>query len=108
LRIYIENFQFQTIIGILDFERVEPQTVIIEIIIDYKYSDGNFINYADVRDLVKTRILGLKFGLLEDALNDLFNLISKKYLIDYLKIKIGKPSILKDAIVSVEMERSFD
>ena len=52
MRIYIENLKFQTIIGILDFEREIPQDVVIDTIIDYSYSNGDFINYADVRDLI--------------------------------------------------------
>ena len=108
MRISIEDFQFQTIIGILDFERETPQDIVINLIIDYQYSDGQFINYVNIRDIIKETMIDSKFGLLEDALEHLFHLISQEYKIEYLKIKIGKPSILEDAIVSVEMERSFE
>jgi len=108
LRIYIEDFQFKTIIGILDFERDFPQDVLIDLIIDYDFSDGKFINYVDIRDLIKETMINWKFGLLEDALEHLFHLILQEHQIKYMRLKIGKPSILKDAIVSVEMEKTIE
>lgn len=107
MRIYIENFKFQAIIGILDFEREEPQDIVVNLIIDYSYSDGKFINYVDIRNLIRDTVISWKFGLLEDALTHLTHLISQEYDIEYLKLKITKPSILSDAEVSVEMEESF-
>jgi dihydroneopterin aldolase len=107
LRIYVENFKFKTIVGILKFEREQEQDVVINLVIDYDYIDGKFINYVDIRDLIKTTMISWKFELLEDALNHLVHLISQEFDIQYVKLKITKPSILDDADVSVEMEKSF-
>ncbi|MEK6658706.1 MAG: dihydroneopterin aldolase, partial [Campylobacterota bacterium] len=52
MTIHIEDLKFQCIIGILDFERVTPQDVIINLAIEYDYKK-NFINYADVVEIVK-------------------------------------------------------
>ena len=68
MTIHIEDLKFQCIIGILHFERVEAQDVIVNITIDYEYID-DFINYADVADLVKTSMKNNKFSLIEDALS---------------------------------------
>ena len=73
MTIHIEDLKFQAILGILDFERTRPQDIIINLKIDYNYTD-NFINYADVSSLVKSHMIDRKFLLIEDALSS----ISKK------------------------------
>jgi len=100
--IHIQDLKFQCIIGILDFERVTPQDIIIDIDIDYTYKNNTFINYANVVDVVKNTMINNKFELIEQALENLtLKLVKNFYLIDSLSIKITKPSILKDCTVSV-------
>ena len=43
-----------------------------------------------------------KFLLLEDAILHLENLLNTSYNINNLKIKISKPNILKNCVVSLE------
>ena len=108
MKIAVENLKFQTIIGILDFEREIPQDVIVNLFIEYPYQK-DFINYADVAELVKSTMKKKKYLLIEDALNDLSLLLKKKYSqINTLNIKITKPSILPDCMVSVEEIYHFD
>jgi len=107
MTIYIEDLKFQTIIGILDFERVQLQDVIINLEIDYNYQ-GNFINYAEVATSVKEHMQESKFFLIEDALFSISKLLKKQFqLIDKLIIKITKPSIMEDCIVSVQEKYLF-
>lgn len=101
MTIHIENLKFQCIIGILDFERDTPQDVIINLTINYNYKN-DFINYADVVNLLKKKMIESEFLLIEDALNTISKkLINKFSLINTIDFKITKPSILPDAIVSV-------
>jgi len=101
MTIHIEDLSFQCIIGLLDFERHNPQELIIELSLDYDYK-ANFINYAEVSTLVEEHLQEKKYELLEDALNNLFNLISQKFpLTKKLYIKITKPNILPNCRVSV-------
>ena len=101
MKIYIEDLKFQCIIGILDFERVNAQDVTLNITIEYAYRD-EFINYADVVNLVKSTMYEKKFLLIEDALNELSKTLKKEFLtINKLYLKITKPSILPDCKVSV-------
>ncbi len=101
MTIYIENLKFQTIIGILDFEREKEQELIVNLRIEYNYQD-KFINYAEVSELIKIYIKKSKFLLIEDALLSLSTLLKKEFpLIDTLSLKITKPSIMPDCIVSV-------
>ncbi len=107
MKVYIEGFRFSCIIGILDFERVTPQDVIINLELEYEFK-SSFINYADVAEYVQSIMQEKKFELLEDALNHLFSFLKEKYPnISALFIKITKPSILQDCIVSVSDFRTY-
>lgn len=108
MTIYIEDLKFQCIIGILDFERVKNQDVIIDIEIEYKFND-TFINYADVTNLIKSQMIENKFLLLEDALSFFTQKLKEEFQnIDRLYLKITKPSILPDCKVSVSNSHSFN
>ena len=100
--IEIENLTFKCIIGLLDFERVKKQKVIVNIKIEYNYSNGEFIDYAKVCKIVKKTLKKGKFELLEDAIIECKKRICKKYSkIESIYIKVSKPDILKDCIVSL-------
>jgi len=106
MTIHIEELTFECIIGILDFERLKPQKVIIDLTIDYNYSDDFFINYAEVITLLKEDMIENRYELLETALNEL----EKKLLLNYPQIKsfnlkITKPDILKN--VKVALSKTF-
>jgi len=102
LIIEIKELTFKTIIGLLDFERVTPQRVIVNIKVKYNYSNSNYINYVELKDLIKNRVQKKKFKLLEDAIIDITNTIVSKYpAIKKLKLEIIKPDILNDCQVSL-------
>lgn len=102
MKIQIENLEFDCIIGILDFERITPQKVNINISFKYKYIDENsFIDYAEVVNYVEDIMIKEKFELLEDAILYLKNFLKNKYSIKKLKIKISKPNILPNCRVSL-------
>ena len=103
MKIEIENLSFKTIIGILDFERVKKQKVIINISFEYEFKNGEFIDYAEVSKLIKNRVKQMKYFLLEDALEDLKKILNENYDIFNLKLKITKPTIMKDCIVSLSI-----
>ena len=102
MTIEIENLNFKAIIGILDFERVKKQRVVVNLKASYQYENGEYINYVDICKTVKKTIKKEKFELLEDAIESIENKIISKYPnIEQLNIKISKPDILKDCIVSL-------
>ncbi|MCD6433658.1 MAG: dihydroneopterin aldolase [Sulfurimonas sp.] len=108
MTIHIQDLKFQCIIGILDFERITPQDVIINLEIDYDYRD-DFINYAKVVTLIKSDMIKNKFLLLEEALDDLSLKLKKEFsTINKLNLKITKPSILKGCKVSVSNFYNFN
>ena len=101
MKIQISNLTFKAIIGILDFERIKKQKVIINLSFEYEFSKDKFIDYAEVSKLVKTTMKKEKFLLLEDAILHLENLLNTKYKIQNLSIQISKPDILKDCIITL-------
>ena len=105
MTIYIEKLTLNVIIGILDYERTSKQTVIIETKINYNYQKGYFINYTTVIERIENLLENKKYELLEEALNDIGTTIIKEFSqINSLYIKISKPDIIKNAIVSLSKE----
>lgn len=108
MKVHIQDLRFQTIIGILDFERITPQEVIINLELEYNY-ENEFINYANVSALIKSSILTQEFLLIEDALLYLQVSLKKEFQeINTLTLKITKPSILPDCKVSVSLFKDFN
>lgn len=102
MKIEISNLTFKCIIGILENERIKKQKVMIDLSFEYEFSKDIFINYADVANLVEKTMKKEKFLLLEDAILYLERLLNKTYTITNLKIKISKPNILKNCVVSLQ------
>ncbi|AXX96166.1 dihydroneopterin aldolase [Arcobacter ellisii] len=101
MKIHINDLNFKCIIGILDFERIKKQKVVIDLSFEYEFSKDKFINYAEVSKLLKTTMKKEKFLLLEDAILHIENLLNSTYNISNLYIKISKPNILTNCIVSL-------
>jgi 7,8-dihydroneopterin aldolase/epimerase/oxygenase len=101
MKIEINNLTFKCIIGILDFERIKKQKVIINTSFEYDFINDIFIDYAEVSSLLKSTMKEQKFLLLEDAILYIENLLLNKYQIRNLQIKISKPDILKNCIVTL-------
>lgn len=101
MKIEISNLTFKCIIGILDFERIKKQKVILNISFEYDFSKDLFIDYSEISNLIKLVMKKEKFLLLEDAILHLENLLNNSYQISNLYIKISKPNILKNCIVSL-------
>jgi dihydroneopterin aldolase len=101
VKIDVEDLKFQCIIGILDFERVKPQDVIVNISIEYEYKK-EFINYVKIVEIIKEMMINSEFLLIEDALKGInLKLIKEFNAIKSIDLKITKPSILPDCKVSV-------
>lgn len=108
MTIYIEDFSFETIIGILEEERKVPQTVIINCEITYDYKNENFINYALITTLIKEEMKKNNFELIENALLELISKIKSSFSdISSIKLKISKPDILDNCVVSVALEKNY-
>ncbi len=104
LKVNIDNLTFKCIIGILPVERKKKQKVIINISFEYFYHDDgqNFIDYSEVAKIVETTMKKNKFKLIEDAILYIRKKLKKQFTIKNLTLKISKPDILSNCVVSVE------
>lgn len=102
MTIHIEELRFKCIIGILDFERESPQDVIVNALIEYKFDDNSFLDYAKITQDIKNIMAEEQFFLLEDAIEQISSRLIHNYVsIKKLYLKITKPSILDDCKVSI-------
>ncbi len=95
MQIHIEALTFDTIIGLLDFERERPQRVIIDLSAEYDYTEGDFIDYAEMVNLIKEEMQTKRYKLLEEALLGIKALLLNTFpQITMLQLKIAKPDII--------------
>ncbi len=104
LKVNIDDLTFNCIIGILPFEREKEQKVIINISFEYFYEhDGsNFIDYSEVANITEDIMKTKKFRLIEDAIIHIRKELKQQFKIKNLKLKISKPDIVSNCVVSVE------
>ena len=103
MTILIENLTFDSIIGILESERVTPQKVVIDCIINYQYTENTFINYAQVSEHIQKSIQKNEFFLIEEALQSLGSSLKIEFpSISSLTLTLRKPDILSNCTVGVQ------
>jgi len=104
LKVNINELTFTCIIGILPHERVQTQKVILDISFEYFFNDdgSNFIDYSKVASFAQSSMEDEKFKLIEDAILFIRKGLKSTYEIKNLKVKITKPDIMPNCIVSVE------
>ncbi len=107
-KIYINQLKIMAIIGILDHERLQSQSIIVDCEIQYNKSQNEFINYAEVVNLIEMLLVSKKYFLLEDALDNIIKEIKDKFnTIKSIKLKLSKPEILPNCIVAVENFKKY-
>ncbi len=108
MQIHIEALTFDSIIGLLDFERDRPQKVIVDLEASYDYTNEDYINYADIVTHIQNELKEKKYELLEEALLGLKERLYTNYPpLKTLKIKISKPDILPNCSVGLSQTWEF-
>ena len=104
LKVNINYLTFDCIIGILPFERKKKQKVILDISFEYFFKEdgSNFVDYSKVATFAQTSMENEEFKLIEDAILFIRKNLKSTYDINNLKVKITKPDIMPNCIVSVE------
>ena len=104
LKININNLEVECIIGILEEERKTPQKVIVDATLTYFYEkkEKRYIDYVKVVELITNILKEKEFELLEDAILYIRKAIKSNFFVKDLNLKITKPHILNNCIVSVE------
>lgn len=104
MTIHIEDLAFDTIIGLLDFERERPQRVIVNMKATYHYTD-TFLDYAKIVEMIQANFKTHRYELLEDALLGIKNELFDTYPhIKHLYLKVAKPDIISECTVALSHE----
>lgn len=100
--IKISDLTFRTIIGILPFERIKPQKIIVNFECEYEYKNENFVDYSKICSFIKEKMRENKFYLIEEAIIFLCENLESKFEISNIKLEIKKPDIMSNCIVSIK------
>jgi dihydroneopterin aldolase len=107
ISIIIKNLEFETIIGVLDFERVKTQKIVINTEIKYKY-ENEYLDYVKVSEIIKNILQTKKFEIIEDGLNYICSYLKNEFLnISQIEIELLKPNILEDCIVGAKIVKKY-
>ena len=111
-RLFIRDFRLQVSIGIHDFEKEGPQTVVVNVDLllapaDRAHNDriANVLNYDTVHDGI-TRLAGSRHFNLQEALVDaILDLCLAQPGVIEARVSTEKPDVYKDCRVGYEAVR---
>lgn len=102
--VFVDGLEFDTIIGLLDFERIEAQRIRI----DMEFSADEFIDYAKVCEFTQSEFKKRKFYKIEDALEHFSIKFKESYpSLKSFYMKISKTQIIQNAIVGVKIRKNY-
>lgn len=112
-KIYLTGLKVETIVGIWDWERQIPQTVVIdlEMAADIRRaaasdSIDDTLNYKLVAKQVTALVIEGKFQLVETMAERIAEAIIGEFSVPWVKVRINKPGAIRGARdVGVEIER---
>ena len=115
-KIILTDLRIDTVIGIWDWEKRNPQTISIDLEMQtdtqkVSLSDSieNALDYKAVSKRVKQFIQESQFNLIETLAENVAKIILEEFDIQWLKLSISKPFAIRDSSnVGVCIERTKD
>lgn len=114
-KIFISELKVQTKLGVPEWERMTPQTIILDIEIGYDLSRAcqsdaiaDTIDYGQVVNRIRETLAEHNFQLVEALAEHIAQLILKEFDALSVKVKVAKPGILaglKALGVMIEREK---
>jgi 7,8-dihydroneopterin aldolase/epimerase/oxygenase len=112
--IFISELKVKTKLGVPEWERMTPQTIILDIEIGYDLSTAgksdaiaDTIDYGGVVARIQTTLKEHSFQLVEALAEHVCQLILKEFKAESVKVKVAKPAILPGLkALGVVIERS--
>ncbi|WP_279061059.1 dihydroneopterin aldolase [Campylobacter lanienae] len=104
ISVFVDNLEFDTIIGLLDFERVNSQKICVSM----EFEACEFVDYATVCEITQREFNENKFYKVEDAL-EYFAIKFKATHPNLTKfyMKISKIEIVPNAIVGAKILKNY-
>ncbi|WQU28988.1 FolB domain-containing protein [Helicobacter pylori] len=108
--VHIHNFVFETILGILEFERLKPQKISVDLDLFYtELPNKAYLDYMEIQELIQKMMREKQYLLIEDALKDLSHVLKTRYSeISELYLKISKLEISPNSQVGASVKIYYE
>ncbi|GAA7729723.1 dihydroneopterin aldolase [Helicobacter pylori] len=108
--VHIHNFVFETILGILEFERLKPQKISVNLDLFYtQLPNKAYLDYIKIQELIQKMMQENQYFLIEDALKDLSHALKTRYSeISELHLKISKLEISPNSQVGASVKICYE
>ncbi|RDY76769.1 dihydroneopterin aldolase [Helicobacter pylori] len=108
--VHIHNLVFETILGILEFERLKPQKISVNVDLFYtELPNKAYLDYMEIQELIQKMMQEKQYLLIEDALKDLSHALKTRYSgISELYLKISKLEISPNSQVGASVKICYE
>ncbi|WRE00492.1 FolB domain-containing protein [Helicobacter pylori] len=108
--VHIHNFVFETILGILEFERLKPQKISVNLDLFYtELPNKAYLDYMEIQEIIQNTMREKQYLLIEDALKDLSHALKTRYSeISELYLKINKLEISPNSQVGASVKIYYE
>ncbi|WRD47412.1 FolB domain-containing protein [Helicobacter pylori] len=108
--VHVYNFVFETILGILEFERLKPQKISVDLDLFYtELPNKAYLDYMEIQELIQNTMQEKQYLLIEDALKDLSHILKTRYKeISELYLKISKLEISPNSQVGASVKICYE
>ncbi|WRC09004.1 FolB domain-containing protein [Helicobacter pylori] len=108
--VHIHNLVFETILGILEFERLKPQKISVNLDLFYtQLPNKTYLDYMEIQEIIQNTIQEKQYLLIEDALKDLSHILKTRYSeISELYLKISKLEISPNSQVGASVKICYE
>ncbi|GAA8207516.1 dihydroneopterin aldolase [Helicobacter pylori] len=108
--VHIHNLVFETILGILEFERLKPQKISVNVDLFYtELPNKAYLDYMEIQEIIQNTMREKQYLLIEDALKDLSQILKTRYKeITELFLKISKLEISPNSQVGASVKIRYE
>ncbi|MGL2623668.1 FolB domain-containing protein [Helicobacter pylori] len=108
--VHIHNLVFETILGILEFERLKPQKISVNLDLFYtELPNKAYLDYMEIQEIIQNTMREKQYFLIEDALKDLSQILKTRYKeITELYLKISKLEISPNSQVGASVKICYE
>ncbi|MGL2714061.1 FolB domain-containing protein [Helicobacter pylori] len=108
--VHIHNLVFETILGILEFERLKPQKISVNVDLFYtELPNKAYLDYMEIQEIIQNTMREKQYLLIEDALKDLSQILKTRYKeITELYLKISKLEISPNSQVGASVKIYYE
>ncbi|EMH02311.1 dihydroneopterin aldolase [Helicobacter pylori] len=108
--VHIHNLVFETILGILEFERLKPQKISVNVDLFYtELPNKAYLDYMEIQEIIQNTMREKQYLLIEDALKDLSQILKTRYKeISELFLKISKLEISPNSQVGASVKIYYE